>query len=134
MSLHEHETREILTVLETFIKKYNAKDVNGVLGLFAKDTTGFGTGSDEVITNNAQLVRQIRSDLDPANAIRLDVRVLATSGLMPCAWITALCTFGGSMGGKPVSMDGRMTAVLAHREGHWLFEQVHFSVPQQGIP
>jgi hypothetical protein len=51
--------------------------------------------------------------------------------VMPVAWITGSCDFDGTIAGKPFHREGRMTAVLANHGGRWLFEQVHFSVPDQ---
>jgi len=129
MTLNAIKRKEIQDVIEEYIRLYNAKDERGVLALFSKNISGFGTAKDEVVTNSARFRTLIRSDLGPANAIRIGITVLATGGEGPVAWITGLCTFGGSIGGKRIAMEGRVTAVLANHGGRWLFEQVHFSVP-----
>jgi len=129
MTLNDQATREVLAVLDRYVEYYNAKDKAKVLSLFSKIVSGFGTGKDEVVRNSNQMKKQIDIDLGPVNAIRLSIDVLSIGSEMPVAWITGLCTFTGSMGGKPIYMDGRMTAVLKNHGGRWLFEQIHFSVP-----
>lgn len=131
MALNDAATREVLDVMDAYVRNYNAKNLTAVLSLFSKDISGFGTGKDEVVTSYAGIRKQLKQDLDPANAIRLNIRVIATGGVMPVAWITGSCDFDGTIAGKPVHMEGRMTAVLANHGGRWLFEQVHFSVPDQ---
>jgi ketosteroid isomerase-like protein len=129
MTLNNITRQEIQAVMDEYTRLYNVKDERGVLALFSKNISGFGTARDEIVTNSAQFRKLIQSDLGPANAIRLGITVLAAGGEGPVAWVTGLCTFGGSIGGKRITMDGRVTAVLANHGGRWLFEQVHFSVP-----
>lgn len=129
MTLNTTAAQEIRTVIDEYVRQYNAKNIDGVLSLFSKDISGFGTAEDEIVTNHARFRRLIRSDLSPENAIRIGITTVAVGGEGPVAWVTARCTFGGSIGGKRIRMDGRMTAVLANRGSRWLFEQVHFSLP-----
>jgi ketosteroid isomerase-like protein len=129
MTLNRTTMQEIQAVIDEYTRLYNAKDESGVLALFSKQVSGFGTARDEIVTNSAQFRKLIQSDLGPANAIRLGITVLAAGGEGPVAWVTGLCTFGGSIGGKRITMDGRVTAVLVNHGSRWLFEQVHFSVP-----
>lgn len=129
MTLNDTVTREIHSVIDEYSRLYNAKDERAVLALFSKHISGFGTAKDEIVTTSARFRRLIRSDFNPANIIRIDITILATGGEGPVAWVTGLCTFGGSIGGERIHLDGRMTAVLQNHGGRWLFEQVHFSVP-----
>lgn len=129
MTLNQTVVREIHDVVDQYVRSYNAKDERGVLALFSKNISGFGTGKDEIVTNQPRFRKLIRSDLGPANALRIGITTLAIGGEGPVAWFTGLCSFSGSAGGKRIAMDGRVTAVLANHGGRWLFEQVHFSVP-----
>jgi ketosteroid isomerase-like protein len=129
MTLNDTTTREVLDVLDAYVKYYNGKNLEKVLSLFANDVSGFGTGKEESITNLAELKDQLRQDLAPANSLCLDMQILATGGVMPAAWVTAFCTITGKIAGKNVLLEGRMTAVLTNHGGRWLFEQIHFSVP-----
>ncbi|HOX34498.1 MAG TPA: nuclear transport factor 2 family protein [Methanoregulaceae archaeon] len=129
MTLNQEKTAEILSVIDDYVRFYNEKSESKVLALFSKTVSGFGTGRDEVVEDFRQLKGRIHADLDPANAIRLSVRVIATGGEMPAAWVTAFCNLYGMIGKKPIHLEGRMTAVLVNRGGRWLFEQIHFSAP-----
>jgi hypothetical protein len=129
MALNEQAIHEVNWVMDQYVRYYNEKNEGKVLALFSKDISGFGTGKDEIVGNFAQLKEQLRTDLDPANAIHLSVRILTTGGEMPAAWITGFCNLDGRMGKKSIHMVGRVTAVLVNRGGRWLFTQVHFSVP-----
>ena len=131
MTLNEAATREVLDVLDTYVRNYNDKNTEKLLSLFSKDISGFGTGDGEVITSFSGLRDQLKQDFGPSNALRVTIRVLSIGGVMPAAWITATFTFEGTLAGKPVNIDGRVTAVLANRGGRWLFEQLHFSLPGQ---
>ncbi len=133
MTLNETATREVLLVLDRYTEYYNQKNTDRVLSLFSKEISGFGTGRGEIITSYAGLRDQLKEDFCPANALRVTMNVIATGGVMPAAWITALFTFEGKFAGKPVHIDGRLTAVLANHGGQWLFEQVHFSVADPSV-
>jgi hypothetical protein len=127
--LNEGINREILAVLDQYVRFYNEKNEEKLFSLFSKNVSGFGTEKDETVLNLAQFKDRIRGDFNPVNAIHLNVKILATGGQMPVAWITGLCTYTGRISGKSIQMDCRMTVVLANRGGRWLFEQVHFSMP-----
>ncbi|MDO9549931.1 MAG: nuclear transport factor 2 family protein [Methanoregula sp.] len=129
MALNEKMTQEVLAVMDQYVQYYNEKNEGKVLALFSKTISGFGTGKDEIAENLAQFKERIQVDLDPANAIHLSVKILTTGGVMPAAWITGLCNMDGRIGGKSIRMEGRVTAVLVNSGGRWLFEQVHFSLP-----
>jgi hypothetical protein len=129
MELSEGMKKEVLGVIDDYVRFYNQKDAESILSLFSKYVSGFGTGNEEVITNLAGLRDRLREDFDPANSICLDIKILATGGGMAAAWVTAICMFGGKMAKKKIHREGRMTAVLVNHGGKWLFEQVHFSVP-----
>jgi len=129
MVLNDAMTREVNNVMDQYVRYYNGRNQAKVLALFSKTISGFGTGKNEVVGNFSQLKEQLRVDLDPENAIQLSVKILATGGVMPAAWITGFCNLDGSMRGTRIHMEGRVTAVLVNQGGRWLFEQVHFSVP-----
>jgi len=115
MTLNKEKAAEVLTVIDEYVRFYNEKSESKVLALFSKTVSGFGTGKDEVVENFRQLKERIHADLDPANAIRLSVRVIATGGEMPAAWVTAFCNLDGLIGKKPIHMEGRMTVVLENQ-------------------
>jgi hypothetical protein len=129
MTLSEGMQKEVLGVIDDYVRFYNERNAEKVLSLFAKNISGFGTGKEEVVTNFPEFRDRLRQDFGPANAIRISIDVLITGGEMPVAWVSGFCTFGGKIAGDNVRMEGRMTAVLVNRGGRWLFEQVHFSVP-----
>ncbi|MFA4877186.1 MAG: nuclear transport factor 2 family protein [Methanoregula sp.] len=129
MALNERATSEVAEVMNNYVRYYNERNAGKVLSLFSKTVSGFGTAKDEIACNLSELRERILIDLSPANAISMSVKILATGGEMPAAWITGLCNLDGRMGGKSIHMEGRVTAVLVNHGGKWLFEQVHFSVP-----
>mgnify|MGYP001767683888 CR=1 FL=1 len=131
MALNEEQIAEVLAVLNDYVRFYNEKSESRVLALFSRTVSGFGTGKDEVVGSFAQFKERIHADLDPANAIRLSVRVIAKGGEVPAAWVTAFCNLDGRIGRKAIHMEGRMTAVLVNRGSRCLFEQVHFSLPDE---
>jgi len=85
VALSEATTREILAVVDQYVRYYNQKNGGKVLAHFSKDISGFGTGKDEIVMNSAQLKERLLADFCPANAIRLKVKILATGGRMPAA-------------------------------------------------
>ncbi|HNX17203.1 MAG TPA: nuclear transport factor 2 family protein [Methanoregula sp.] len=131
MTLNEAQTREVNDVMDQYVRYYNEKNEGNLQKLFSNEISGFGTAKNEIVGNFAQLKKLLRADLDPANDIRLNVKILTTGGVMPVAWITGLCNLDGRIGEKNINMEGRVTAVLVNQGGRWLFTQVHFSVPAE---
>ncbi len=56
------------------------KTKKNFFSLFSKNVSGFGTAKEETVLHLAQFKDRIRIDFNPANAIHLNVKILATGG------------------------------------------------------
>ncbi len=118
-----------MQMLDLYAQYYHEKNLDKLLSIVSKEISGFGSGPDELVLNAARFREQVRRDLGQAGTVKLSFEILKADGVMPCAWVTALCHFSAVVDGKALSMSGRMTVVLRNTGSRWLFEQVHFSMP-----
>ncbi len=112
-----------------YAQYYHEKNLDKLLSLISKEISGFGTGPDEIVLSAAELKEQVRRDMAQSGTLKVSFDIMKLDGVMPCAWVTALCRFSAGIGDKNVTMSGRMTFVLRNTGSRWVFEQVHFSMP-----
>jgi uncharacterized protein (TIGR02246 family) len=116
---------DALQVLEKWTKAFSESDVDGIVKLYAADTTFLGTGSKTVVVKSDEIRRYFEqalltnrprgAKLDSYSAIALsDAAVL----------FTGLDTVTGVRDGTPYSVNGRITFVVAKRGAEW--QIVHF--------
>ncbi len=129
MTLDSARNAEVLAILDRYAEWYSKKDLEGFLSSCSGTISGFGSGPDEVVTGISSLRAQVRRDFAQADSIRIAFDLIRVDGAMPVAWVTANCTFHVVSGGSKVCMRGRVTMVLRNTGSRWLFEQVHFSMP-----
>ncbi len=132
MALTPSQSDEVIVLLDRYAGAYRTKDIAGVVSLLSNGISGFGSGPDEVIVGLPQLRQHVARDICEADSIAISFRMLKLDGQMPFAWVTTFCAFHVTVGGKPLTLDGRMTALFRHTGNRWLIEQLHFSVPDAG--
>jgi hypothetical protein len=131
MALTPSQIDDVLAVLDQYSCAYQEKNSEKIRSLVSPGISGFGSGPDEVVTDPAQFRRQIERDLSQADSVSLALCVLKLDGQMPFAWVTAFCGFRVMVRGEAILLDGRMTALLRNTGSRWLFEQIHFSLPDE---
>lgn len=131
MTLGSARKEEILATLDKYVEWYSNKDLEGLLSSCSRSISGFGSGPDEVVAGRSSLAAQLKRDFSQADSIRIAFDSIRVDGAMPVAWVTANCSFDAESGGEPVCMKGRITLVLRNTGSRWLFEQIHFSMPNQ---
>ena len=114
-----------LQVLEKWTKAFSASDVDGIVKLYAADTTFLGTGSKTVVVNSEEIRKYFEQALlnnRPRGATlnSYSATVLSDSAVL----FTGLDTVTGVRDGTPFSADGRVTFVVAKRGTEW--QIVHF--------
>jgi ketosteroid isomerase-like protein len=110
---------------------YSQHDVDGVLAVIAPDddVVVIGTGPDEWRVGPEEFKAQLERDFAQSEALSVDYEPLVVSEAGPVAWVAGRATVRARVEGQDVSLTGRFTAVLEHREDRWLLMQTHFSVP-----
>lgn len=132
MALTPSQEEEIRRILDRYADAYRGKDPAGILALVSKGISGFGSGPDEVVADYEHFRQHVARDLGQADDIAISFTILTIHGQMPFAWVTAFCCFRVTVGGMPVTLDGRMSVLFRHTGNRWLIEQLHFSVPDTG--
>lgn len=120
-------TRDALLVLARWIHAFNTSDIDGIVELYAPEALFIGTGSKEVGTNPEYFRKYFQSlkrdmprgaTLESYSTIELSSTVVLISGLD---------TVSGMKDGEIFYRPGRVSFVIAKREGKWLIVQFHRS-------
>jgi uncharacterized protein (TIGR02246 family) len=116
---------DALQVVEKWAKAFTDSDVDGIVKLYAPDTTFLGTGSKTVVVKPEEIRKYFEqallnnrprgAKLDSQSAMELSDSVVV---------VTGLDTVTGVRDGQTVSGNGRVTFVVAKRGSSW--QIVHF--------
>lgn len=122
---------EILETLDRYSATYAHHDLDGILALFAPDPdiVLLGTGADEKRIGFDEVRQQFERNFNEteASTITWGWRHVSVVGNM--AWVAADAAIAVRVAGKDVHFPIRMTIVLEHRDGTWLWVHRHASVP-----
>jgi ketosteroid isomerase-like protein len=132
MALAPHQIQEIQDAFSRYAALYRNQDLKGFRTLLSPAMQGFGPGSDEVVKNRTDTIAAIRRDFSQVDAAAVSFSNLLINGDGRVAWAMGSCTFNVITGGKALSMETRLTAVLRDTGARWIFEQIHFSMPFTG--
>jgi len=116
---------DALQVLEKWTKAFSDSDVDGIVKLYAADTTFLGTGSKTVVVKSDEIRKYFEQALlnNRPRGAKLDsysATVLSDTAVL----FTGLDTVTGVRDGTPFSANGRVTFVVAKRGVEW--QIVHF--------
>lgn len=116
---------DALQVLEKWTKAFSDSDVDGIVKLYAPDTTFLGTGSKTVVVKPEEIRKYFEQALlnnRPRGATlgSYSAMVLSDTAVV----VTGLDTVTGVRDGTPFSANGRVTFVVAKRGSEW--QIVHF--------
>ena len=116
---------DALQVLEKWTKAFRDSDVDGIVRLYAPDTTFLGTGSKTVVVKPEEIRKYFEQALlnnRPRGATLggYSAMVLSDAAVV----VTGLDTVTGVREGTPYSANGRVTFVVAKRGSEW--QIVHF--------
>ena len=116
---------DALQVLEKWTKAFSESDVDGIVKLYASDTTFMGTGSKTVVVNEGEIRKYFEQALlnnrpRGAKLNSYSATVLSDTAVL----FTGLDTVTGVRDGTPFSANGRVTFVVTKRGAEW--QIVHF--------
>jgi ketosteroid isomerase-like protein len=123
---------EIKQTMEELFQAYQRQDVEAVMALVSPDADAvwLGTGPDEKAVGPQQLRACFQRDFSQSHAVRITTRWMNMWAHGEVAWVAAECDWKLTAEGQTVSMPGmRLTAVLQRWSGHWILQQLHFSMP-----
>jgi ketosteroid isomerase-like protein len=122
---------EIKAAMDKMNKAYKAKDLKGVMAMFAKSpaVAVIGSGKEKAVGYDA--VRKIyEKDFTFWKMVTaLDYKIFALSSSGKAAWLAADMSATYITGDGVVDVAGRFTAVLKKTGKNWQFVQTHFSFP-----
>ena len=116
---------DALQVLEKWTKAFTDSDVDGIVKLYAPDALFLGTGSKTVVVNADEIRKYFERALlnnRPRGATLSSNSVMMLSETVVV--VTGLDNVTGVRDGKPSSVNGRVTFVVAKRGSDW--QIVHF--------
>ena len=134
MNADEQTTFEIKEVLAHFGESYSRRDMASLSALLAPDpdVTFFGTGADEERVGLAEIKEQIQRDWTQSETASINWAQLSVSAQGSVAWVAAHVMLKARASGRELTFPGRITAVMDKRDGRWLIDQLHLSVPMSG--
>lgn len=119
---------DALQVLEKWTKAFSDSDVDGIVKLYAPDALFLGTGSKTVVVEPAGIRKYFERALlsnRPRGATFNSYRAMVCSD--STVVVTGLDTITGVREGKPYSVYGRVTFVVAKRGSDWKIVHFHRS-------
>lgn len=134
MHADQQTTSEVKDTLNRFSDAFGKRDMDSLMSLLAPDpdVTFFGTGADEERVGPSEIQKQIRRDWAQSESTSIDFDRLSVSSHNQVAWVAGDATLKATASGKEMTFPGRLTAVMEKRDGNWLIEQWHLSVPMAG--
>jgi len=124
--------KEIKAVLKKHGDYFKAKNLDGVMSLYAKEPDVISIGSEE--NEEAIGLDQIRAEYKKSFAAisslnSISYKNLRISSVGNAAWLymEVKINLVLTRTGKPLDINGRFTAVLKKKGNQWLFVQTHFS-------
>ena len=134
MNADEQTTSEVKEVLTHFGESFCRRDMGSLNDLIAPDpdVTFFGTGVDEERVGIAEIKEQIQRDWAQSESASIDWDRLCVSAQGTVAWVAAHVMLKARVSGREMTIPGRITAVMDKRDGRWLIDQLHMSVPMVG--
>jgi uncharacterized protein (TIGR02246 family) len=123
----------LLEVLESFCSGFAARDADGVMRLFARDTDVVMITSEEALLRGPEeigafLRRYVRGAA--TYSWRCDRREASAAGAV--GWLLAEGMETAAAKGHVAKHPYRMSAVCEKRDGRWLLVQIHGSSPHHG--
>jgi len=134
MNADEQTVSEVTEILTHFVEAYSRRDMGSLSALLAPDpdVTFFGTGADEERVGLTEIKEQIQRDWAQSESASIDWGRLSVSAQETVAWVAAHVTLKARASGKDMIFPGRITVVMDKRDGKWLIDQWHISVPMSG--
>ena len=134
MNADEQTTTEVKEVLTYFGEFFSRRDMGSLGELIAPDpdVTFIGTGADEERVGIAEIKEQIQRDWAQSESASIDWDRLCVSAQGTVAWVAANVRLMARVSGREMTLSGRITAVMDKRDGRWLIDQLHMSVPLAG--
>ena len=126
----------VLEVLNRFAEWYAQHDVDKLMSLYAPDPDllTIGTGFHEKSVGPEQLRRKFELDLSQAESVSLELRWASVSAADSVAWAGVEWLVRWKVRGSEGSSVMRETFVLEQRQGQWLIQHAHTSVPAFNQP
>jgi len=127
-------TSEVKETLTRFADAFRNRDMAGLTALLAPDpdVTFFGTGTDEERVGLSGIRDQFERDWSQSESASIDWSELSVSNAGAVAWVAGDVALRAKANGREMAFSGRVTAVMDKRDGRWLIDQWHLSVPMSG--
>jgi ketosteroid isomerase-like protein len=134
MNADEQTTSDVKEVLIHFGESFSRRDMGSLSDLIAPDpdVTFIGTGVDEERVGISEIKEQIQRDWAQSESASIDWGRLSVSAQGTVAWVAANVRLKARVSGREMTLSGRITAVMDKRDGRWLIDQLHMSVPMAG--
>lgn len=131
MLADEKTLKEVKSVLNSYWKYYDEKDLESMMGLFAEDSDSIfiGTDEDEFIQGFDELKRGFKRDFERADSIKVNFGPLTVFKSGSVAWVVGTMQMLMQKQDRKTELNGRLTFILEKNKDKWLITHLHYSVP-----
>ncbi len=117
-----------LSTVQAWITALNRNDLNGVIAPFASDARFFGTSTKTLITSSDGIRQYFDVVFEKYAPLSVELGEVTVSELSPdSAVLTGYDKWKVSIDGKPAEGIGRLSIVVARRDGQWRIISFHRS-------
>lgn len=117
-----------LSTVQDWINALNRNDLNGVIAPFASDASFFGTSTQTLITSSEGIREYFEVVFEEYVPLSVELGEVAVSELSPnSAVLTGYDKWKVTIDGKPSEAIGRLSIVIARRDGQWRIMSFHRS-------
>ena len=129
------DTAALKAVDEAFVQAFNKKDIDGVLACYADDAVLMDPGPALIYRGKEEIKKGMGEFFkgQPGAELKLDESHYNAVGDLGYSWHLWTITLKDPAG-KPMTMKGRATDVLAKRGGKWVLVADHASMPMPPPP
>lgn len=117
-----------LSVVQDWINALNRSDLNGVIAPFASDASFFGTSTQTLITSSEGIREYFEVVFEEYVPLSVELGRVTVSELSAnSAVLTGYDKWKITIDGKPAEAIGRLSIVVARRDGQWRIMSFHRS-------
>ena len=120
-------------LLQAWCAAYQSRSMDGMKGLFAKNTFNLGTGQDEVLDGWPAMEQQLKRDWSQSKAghIELHEPIRTGPGWASCTWTAHIVMRDDT---KITWSNMRLSIFVVEEDGKWKIAHTHASAPAVDQP
>jgi uncharacterized protein (TIGR02246 family) len=126
--VNDHSKTVALAAVHAWMNAVNRHDIDAIVTAFANDASFFGTSTKTLITSSDGIRQYFDVVFEKYAPLSVELGEVTVSELSPdSAVLTGYDKWKVSIDGKPAEGIGRLSIVVARRDGQWRIISFHRS-------